>query len=102
MSNLKGFLLIIKKGKMRLIKIKKQINKFEITILKESVKNIVKHAQVKHVVIRFSQQNNDFHFEIRDDDIDAHQLGVGEHHAAVDNNNVIAIAQGHAVHPKLA
>ena len=40
--------------------------------------------------------------EIGDNDIDAHQLRVGEHHAAVDDDDVVAVAQGHAVHPEFA
>jgi hypothetical protein len=36
------------------------------------------------------------------DDIDAHQLRVGEHHPRIENDYVIAIANGHAVHTELA
>jgi hypothetical protein len=40
--------------------------------------------------------------EVGRDDVDAHQLGVGEHHARVDDDNIVAIADGHRVHPELA
>ena len=40
--------------------------------------------------------------EVGRDDVDAHQLGVGEHHPGVDHDNVIAVADGHGVHPELA
>ena len=40
--------------------------------------------------------------EIGRDDIDAQQLGVGEHHPGVENDDVVAVADGHAVHPELA
>ena len=39
--------------------------------------------------------------EIGSDDIDAQQFGVGEHHARVDYDNVVSIAECHGVHPEL-
>ena len=36
------------------------------------------------------------------DDIDAEQLVLGEHHSGVDDDNVIVPADGHAVHSELA
>ena len=39
---------------------------------------------------------------VRNDDVHPQQLGFGEHHAGVDDNDVIAPAEGHAVHPELA
>src|SRR5262249_2733896 len=39
---------------------------------------------------------------VRNDDVDAEQLGFGEHHARVDDNDVIAPAYGHAVHAEFA
>src|SRR5262249_37229039 len=40
--------------------------------------------------------------EVRRDDIYAEQLGFREHHAAVDDDDVVAIAQREDVHPELA
>ncbi len=34
--------------------------------------------------------------------IDAQQLGIGEHHSAIDYDNVFAVADGGNVHAKLA
>ena len=39
---------------------------------------------------------------VGDYDIDAEQFGFGEHEAAVDDNNVVSPADGHAVHTELA
>ena len=39
---------------------------------------------------------------IRNDDVDAQQFGLGEHQASVDDDDVIAPAHGHAVHSELA
>jgi len=39
---------------------------------------------------------------IGDNNIDAQQLGLGKHEPAIDNNDVIAVADGHAVHAELA
>jgi hypothetical protein len=40
--------------------------------------------------------------KIGDYDIDAEQLGFGEHKPGVDNDDVVAPANGHAVHAELA
>ena len=40
--------------------------------------------------------------EIGRDDIDAQQFGVGEHHACIQDDDVVAVADGHAVHTELA
>ncbi len=40
--------------------------------------------------------------EVGRDDIDAHKFRVGEHHPRVQNDNVIAVADSHAVHTELA
>ena len=40
--------------------------------------------------------------EVRRDDIHAEQFGFGEHHAAIDDDDVVAIAQRHDVHAELA
>ena len=40
--------------------------------------------------------------EIGRDDVDAQQFGFGEHHPGVDDDDVVAVAQGHAVHAELA
>ena len=34
--------------------------------------------------------------EVRRDDVHAEQFGVGEHHAGVDHDDVVAVAEGHA------
>jgi hypothetical protein len=39
---------------------------------------------------------------VGDNDVDAQQLGFGEHESGIDNDDVIAIADGHAVHAELA
>jgi hypothetical protein len=39
---------------------------------------------------------------VGNDNIDAQQLGFGEHQAGVDHNNVVAPTDGHAVHTELA
>src|SRR5579864_3176281 len=39
---------------------------------------------------------------VRDNDIDPEQFGFREHQAGVDNDNVVTIAHGHAVHSKFA
>ena len=44
-------------------------------------------------------------FEVREiggDDIDAKEFGIREHHAGIDDDNVVAVADGHGVHPELA
>ena len=40
--------------------------------------------------------------DVGDDDVHAQQFGFGEHQAGVDNNDVVAVADGHAVHTELA
>ena len=40
--------------------------------------------------------------EVGGDDVDAQQFGVGEHHAGVDDDDVVAVAEGHGVHAELA
>ena len=40
--------------------------------------------------------------DIGNDDVDAEQFGFGEHQAGVDDDDVIALADGHAVHAELA
>ncbi len=39
--------------------------------------------------------------EVRGDDIDAEELVFGEHHAGVDDDDVVAVANGHHVHAEL-
>ena len=39
---------------------------------------------------------------VGNDDIDAEQFGFGKHEAGVDDENVVSIANGHAVHTELA
>src|SRR6478672_11523604 len=44
-------------------------------------------------------------FEVRkigSDNVNTQQLGIGEHHAGVDNDNVVTVAQRHGVHAELA
>ncbi len=57
----------------------------------------VRQDQAAHVRGIFLQVR-----KIGRDDIDAHQFRVGEHHPRVENDNVIAIADRHAVHTELA
>ena len=40
--------------------------------------------------------------EVRDDQVDAQQFGVGEHHAGVDQDERVAPRHGHHVHAELA
>ncbi len=40
--------------------------------------------------------------DIGDDEVDAEELGFREHHAGVDDNNVVAEPQGHHVHAEFA
>jgi hypothetical protein len=40
--------------------------------------------------------------EIGSDDVNTQQLGIREHHAGVNDNDVIPIAQRHGVHSELA
>ena len=39
---------------------------------------------------------------IRDNNVDAQQFGLGKHQAAVDDDNIVSPAYGHAVHSELA
>ena len=39
---------------------------------------------------------------VGNDDVDAEQFGFGEHEAGVDDENVVSVADGHAVHTELA
>jgi hypothetical protein len=39
---------------------------------------------------------------VRDDQVDAQELRFREHHAGVNNNDVVAVAQRHHVHAKFA
>ena len=40
--------------------------------------------------------------DVGDDDVDAEQFGFGEHEPGVDDDNVVAPANGHAVHAEFA
>jgi hypothetical protein len=40
--------------------------------------------------------------DVGDNDIDAQELGFGEHEAGIDNDDVVSPADGHAVHAELA
>jgi hypothetical protein len=40
--------------------------------------------------------------EIGGDDVNAEEFGIGEHHAGVDDDDVVAVADGHAVHAEFA
>ena len=40
--------------------------------------------------------------EVGHDQVDAQQLGFGEHHAAIDDDDVVAVADGGHVHAELA
>ncbi len=40
--------------------------------------------------------------EIGDDDVDAEQFGFGEHQPGVDDDDVVAPANGHAIHAEFA
>jgi hypothetical protein len=57
----------------------------------------MRQEQRPHAIAIFHQVR-----EIRRDDIDAQQLGFGKHHAAIDDDDVVAIAQRHDVHAELA
>src|SRR6202021_1484408 len=50
-----------------------------------------------HILTIFQQVRN-----VGEDDIDAPQLGFGEHKPGIDDDDVIAVAYGHAVHTELA
>src|SRR5208337_3586659 len=57
----------------------------------------VRKHDAAHMLAIFQQVRN-----IGDNDVDAQQLGFGEHQAGVNHNDVVAKADGHAVHPELA
>src|SRR5690349_11970988 len=40
--------------------------------------------------------------EIGRNDVDAQEFGVREHHSGIHHDDVIAVADGHGVHPELA
>ena len=40
--------------------------------------------------------------QIRRDDVHAEQFGFGKHHSGVDHDDVVAVPEGHHVHPELA
>ena len=40
--------------------------------------------------------------DVGNDDVDAQEFSFGEHQSGVDDDNVIAPTDGHAVHPELA
>ena len=40
--------------------------------------------------------------EVRHDQVHAQHLGVGEHHAAIDHDDVVGVADGGHVHAELA
>ena len=57
----------------------------------------VRKHDAMHMLAIFEQVRN-----VGDDDVNAQQLGFGEHQAGVNYDDVIAEADGHAVHPELA
>ena len=57
----------------------------------------VREDDAAHMLAIFEQVRN-----VGDDDVDAQQLGFGEHQAGVDYDDVVAEADGHAVHTELA
>jgi hypothetical protein len=57
----------------------------------------VRKHDAAHMLAIFEQIRN-----VGDDDVDAQQLGFGEHQPGVNNDDVIAPADGHAVHTELA
>ena len=40
--------------------------------------------------------------EIGRDDVDAEQFRIGEHHSRIDDDDVVAVTDGHRVHAELA
>ena len=40
--------------------------------------------------------------DVGDNDVHAQQLGFGEHESGVDDDNVVAPANGHAIHAEFA
>src|SRR5579871_240949 len=67
-------------------------------------------GQRSNVVFMPVGQHNAAHFiavvqqigNVRDDDIHAEQFGLREHQTGIDNDNVVTVAHGHAVHSKFA
>ena len=57
----------------------------------------VRQHDAAHMLAIFEQIRN-----VGDDDVDAQQLGFGEHQAGVNHDDVVAKADGHAVHTELA
>src|SRR5882762_1476423 len=57
----------------------------------------VRKDDAAHILAIFEQVRN-----VGDDDVDAQQLGFGEHQTGVNHDDVIAEADGHAVHTELA
>jgi hypothetical protein len=57
----------------------------------------VRKDDAAHMLAIFEQVRN-----VGNDDVDAQQLSFGEHQAGVNNDDVIAKADGHAVHTELA
>jgi hypothetical protein len=57
----------------------------------------VREHDAAHMLAILEQVRN-----VGNDDVDAQQLGLGEHQAGIDHDDVIAIADGHAVHTELA
>ena len=57
----------------------------------------VRKHDAAHMLAIFEQVRN-----VGDDDVDAQQLGLGEHQAGVHHDDVVAKADGHAVHTELA
>ena len=62
-------------------------------------------AHLQQRIERFHTIREQILKQVRDvgnNDVDAQQLGFGKHQAGIDHDDVIAIADGHAVHPELA
>ena len=57
----------------------------------------VREHDAAHMLAILQQVRN-----VGDDDVDAQQLGFGKHEAGVDHDDVVAVADGHAVHTELA
>ena len=57
----------------------------------------VREQQRAHMLPVFLEEG-----QIGRDDIDAQQFGFGKHHSGIDHDDVVAVADGHHVHPELA
>lgn len=57
----------------------------------------VRQQQRPHLRAVFLQKR-----QIRRDDIDSQKLRFGEHHAAIDHDDIVAVPKGHDVHPELS